>query len=708
MKTKNILKVLGIGLLIAACNPMEDIYDDIDQTATSETNVNALEYEMTSEDYETLSGLITKTYTTTQDTFAADYIVKYETFNDSVSDSKYIPLLLASQYSALGVKSSINMTYNYEGELRVNTTEYANAEQVTLSSYDYKFASSQVGNARYFTSKYSAEELMGNVLKNIVDDPEEGQIVVANYLVSDYQIPESIITTKSAAMVETNTAFEMESADYQIIVDYVKANIGEEWVDSYGTGESYYGAGSYYANFDIVEDGSFNQDVFATGEDAIKEAIKVALLPGKFPEAATGDTYDVTFATYSGVSGTGTFSFICTADAASAGGTPTFDLSVITYELTEDDYQLVVDYVYDNIDSSYVNSYGTSEEYYGANAYYANFAISSGSYADVFPTWEDAVKEAIALAILPSKYPDAEINNSFEITFASYPTDDITSFTFVCTKSSPNPEFVDTGDNGDDNPTYMAAGFYQYDGSSWGPIENTYILSDKDYDEMGMTYGSFSSYSDAKEMISEWLTNNVSYMSKDEPYIVGYQLYQSYTYDGESVSKTIFTASDYNLTTDGWENQQKTSQFILTSDAGWVFDPTVNYTMVSEDYQVIVDYVAKTFPDEDYVDSYGTAESYYGSSAYYAEFRIKNDYFETDVFETWEDAATEAIRDIFLPTKFTDAVAQSDGIDVKYVITFAGYESSMVDYTITFVCTKDGPNAEFELDEENGGPIEAE
>ena len=57
----------------------------------------------------------------------------------------------------------------------------------------------------------------------------------------------------------------------------------------------------------------------------------------------------------------------------------------------------------------------------------------------------------------------------------------------------------------------------------------------------------------------------------------------------------------------------------------------------------------------------------------------------------------------FLPAKFPNAVAQVDGIDVNYKITFVTYGGSDGGtYTITFQCTKSGPNPEFTYVEEKG------
>lgn len=120
--------------------------------------------------------------------------------------------------------------------------------------------------------------------------------------------------------------FTMTSSDYLIIVNYVKNNIGDTYLDSYGTAEFYTGASSYYSNFD-TRSGNWEDTVFDSWEDAVTFGIGEALLPTKYPEAVTKVSgidvfYIVTFDTYSGVDGRYTIKFQVTK----AGPDPEFTL----------------------------------------------------------------------------------------------------------------------------------------------------------------------------------------------------------------------------------------------------------------------------------------------------------------------------------------------------------------------------------------------
>lgn len=245
--------------------------------------------------------------------------------------------------------------------------------------------------------------------------------------------------------------------------------------------------------------------------------------------------------------------------------------------------------------------------------------------------------------------------------------------------------------------------YYSFDGSSWTAVEvdlpngvTTYTLSSDDYDSMGEAsgkpgkYNNFSSSAEPENYLPAFLSLNFPYAQTGDKIAIIYKYYASGSTNNEAI--------EYTKTEGGWaayeSTIEKTDQYVRVS-SGWIYDPTVTYTMVAADYQIIVDYVKNNI-GSDYVDSYGTAEAYYGTSAYYVEFRTDNNYIESTKFSSWEEAAMEAIGEVFLPAKFPNATAQVDGVDINYVITFAAYNGSMVDYTIKFQCTQSGPNPVFE------------
>jgi len=192
-----------------------------------------------------------------------------------------------------------------------------------------------------------------------------------------------------------------------------------------------------------------------------------ALLSTLYPIAGEGTEKVVIYQYYTGVPDVGTLTLAdryvytegewkstyqyvgsVTSQFLYSQGKWVFDPTVI-FEMTADDYQMIVDWVKTNIGSEYINSYGTQEWYHGAGSYYINFDIRPGNWDEsVFSTWQEAVTTAIGNALLPTKFPDAQTQVSgidvyYIVTFATYggPTGRFTA-TFQCTKSAPDPEFT--------------------------------------------------------------------------------------------------------------------------------------------------------------------------------------------------------------------------------------------------------------------------
>lgn len=126
-----------------------------------------------------------------------------------------------------------------------------------------------------------------------------------------------------------------------------------------------------------------------------------------------------------------------------------FDPSEII-EMTDDDYQIIIDYVNSVPEYAEQNTstYNNSEYYFGASAYYGNFDIRSGSfYEPTLETWQNAVTTALLEGFLPNKYPNATkfvngVEVFYYITFETYSgSSQKYTCTFGVSKDAPNPEF---------------------------------------------------------------------------------------------------------------------------------------------------------------------------------------------------------------------------------------------------------------------------
>jgi len=355
-----------------------------------------------------------------------------------------------------------------------------------------------------------------------------------------------------------------------------------------------------------------------------------AFLAGVYDDADSGFLVEVNFKYYSN------YVTSVVSQYWAYDGSVWANAALDSYTLTDDDY----------------DSMGTDKDEPGE---YGNFAY-------------DVAVEDFLPDFLATKYPDAVANDLVDITYDYY--------------------------DGSESSTLTS--YFSFDGSVWSLYEAVivvtsgviqYDLVDDDYEEMG--FDEYFDEEDNADLIATFLGQQYPYASDEDIYCVTFK-YLNYN---DVITRS---AGQYTKTDGVWvefaSTIEKTDQYV-NSTAGWVYDPSILYTMVAEDYLMIVDYVSVNVGAE-YLDSYGTAEAYYGANSYYVEFNIGAGNYDSS-FATWQDAVKAGVA-IYLPLKYPDAVAQVDGVDVNYVITFAGYAGSMVDYTITFKCTKSGPSPEFE------------
>ena len=240
--------------------------------------------------------------------------------------------------------------------------------------------------------------------------------------------------------------------------------------------------------------------------------------------------------------------------------------------------------------------------------------------------------------------------------------------------------------------------FYSYDGSEWSKVNNVYCLNSNDYKTLQLSTNYFTESAKASDYLPQY-ANIIKPISND-----GNAITFVFNYDDNGELLTL--ADKVTKTNGAWVSSYDFVRYVTepyaSTDDGWVFDPTVVFTMVSEDYQMIVDYV-NSIPElaAQNSSSYDNTEYYYGASAYYADFDARAGSFSSS-FPSWQDAAIEAIGKGLLPSKFPDAQIQYKGIDMHYIVNFETYGAAATYYYIHFQCTKSAPDPEFTLIE---GPV---
>lgn len=272
-----------------------------------------------------------------------------------------------------------------------------------------------------------------------------------------------------------------------------------------------------------------------------------------------------------------------------------------------------------------------------------------------------------------------------------------------------------------------------------------YTLTDADYDELGLSYGNFSSIDDAKSELPPFLKNMFPVWGKGSSALIEYKLYvgnapgvSDYTYadkyqltDEDYVGAgtdaelyKVFTAAspvDINLP------RILASKIDAPSSGDIVLakykyaeapsDPSVIHSMVNDDYMLIVDAVANHSDPlvSGLVSSYGDSELYTGASAYYGNFDTRlykregqadYDLLTSDEERTaFVDARVQEGIKWFLQAKFPNAVPEINGQTVYYVITYKTYNGDNAYPTVIYKCISEGPDPEFELVEGPGEDV---
>lgn len=285
--------------------------------------------------------------------------------------------------------------------------------------------------------------------------------------------------------------------------------------------------------------------------------------------------------------------------------------------------------------------------------------------------------DAFLPAFLLTKYPLAVANNAVAITYVFYINSSLS-----------------------ENRT----SYYVFDGLAWKPVPMVYTLVNNDYLSMGVpgpgTSNYFTDAYPAESFLPTFLKIKYSFALSGDKRVIIYKFNSSSTIRSLTY---MFDGTAWNKYT---SIIQKTEQFLNTGEA-WIFDPTVKFTMKSNDYQIIVNH--DPIPDPSFTNN----AWYYGASAYYSNFDLrlsKHVQYEPATFTGLSEDEAMAIMlprvqeaiVILLKEKYPSAVATVGGFPVHYIVSYQLYRSdlSRQNLKVDYVCTisADGATpAEFEL-----------
>ena len=175
--------LLATVILFTACNPNEEIYDELDEVDTGLEK--HIEVTLSSNDYQNIANMAYEDATTPQDSSIAAFIDANRYFSHDSLAAEYVPYYLESTYGSYGLNSSAEVTFAFNPDLPAEVEQYTMADEYELEEDDYNLAGPVVGEAQYFFPNKPAKQLLPDVLAATITDAAENDILLVSYEQSD-------------------------------------------------------------------------------------------------------------------------------------------------------------------------------------------------------------------------------------------------------------------------------------------------------------------------------------------------------------------------------------------------------------------------------------------------------------------------------------------------------------------------------------------
>ncbi|MCV9386914.1 choice-of-anchor J domain-containing protein [Reichenbachiella ulvae] len=181
MKFLKYINILFISAVIAmGCEPLEEVYDELEEKELEEGSDQTFIYTLTSDDYATVAG-IALAMETKEDSAAADFIESNEAFSPDYEAKKYLPTFVDGAFAFHGKGTAVKVNYNlFTGDSEAFSA-YLTAPKFELEQADYESYSAESGKFGFFDSSVDADKFLTEWLLTKVQDPVEGDIVSTTY-----------------------------------------------------------------------------------------------------------------------------------------------------------------------------------------------------------------------------------------------------------------------------------------------------------------------------------------------------------------------------------------------------------------------------------------------------------------------------------------------------------------------------------------------
>ena len=183
MKFKyNFLAITLLGAMAVACDPMDDIYTELD---SEETHISKSEeeYVLVKSDYEAISKAAKKAATNESEEKLADKVKSELALNDFASADKFVPELLAKMYPSWGKGSTVGVTYNFHKEQEGVIKYMRGIKNAFLKDADYDavWKADGIKGVSFFSPKHAPAKEIPGVLANKYPEAKKYDKVVVDY-----------------------------------------------------------------------------------------------------------------------------------------------------------------------------------------------------------------------------------------------------------------------------------------------------------------------------------------------------------------------------------------------------------------------------------------------------------------------------------------------------------------------------------------------
>lgn len=181
MKLKYHLIVLSLlGGMATACDPMDDIYTEID--AQGDSNVQTLEgYVLTDADYESISKTASKAAQTPDEKALAKAVAADKALNSFATAEKFVPGVIASMVPSWTQGSSVSVTYNYQNDPSELVMQARTVTASALKSEDYEALWGVDSPIKFLSPRFAPATVLPNWLAAHHKDAEKGDRVLVEY-----------------------------------------------------------------------------------------------------------------------------------------------------------------------------------------------------------------------------------------------------------------------------------------------------------------------------------------------------------------------------------------------------------------------------------------------------------------------------------------------------------------------------------------------